>query len=425
MGFWNTLGKITGAISGVGPLLELGGSVVNAISGSNAQKKANETNMAIANQNNQTSIDIANKNNQASIDLQRENNEFNRQQAIDMFNMEANYNSPEQQVARLREAGINPSAFYAGQGQVSTGNENASAPQAASAGVSFQQPNLMTPQVSAIPSIAGGFIGALEQLARIQNIKQNTKKQGAETKNTEAQTNRIVTLLGDELQSLILGNKGEELRNSYQEFENLMQPLYADQRLKETAQRITNLAAEYNNLMATGEVLKAEKALKDIQAVFTDTQNTQLKESTPLILANLRRQGQLIEAQTKTQGSMSYYYDMAGDNQAETAETTAQLRPYEVSIKKIERGIKAMDFQKDYKTFKAEVNAILAELNNRPDISDATKKKLQSDADKARTQADWEEWNQALNTAVQINKGASEWKPLNSVKKPKSKYRNR
>lgn len=423
MGFWNTLGKITGAITGVGPLLELGGSVVNAISGSNAQKKANETNMAIANQNNQTAIDIANKNNQAAIDLQRENNEFNRQQAIDMFNMEANYNSPEQQVARLRQAGINPSAFYGSQGQVSTGNSNVAAPQAASAGVSFQQPNLTTPLVSAIPSIAGGFIGALEQLARIQNIKQNTKKQDAETKNTEAQTNRIVTLLGDELQGLILGNKGEELRNSYQEFENLMQPLYADQRLKETAQRITNLAVEYNNLMATGEVLKAEKALKDIQAVFTDTQNTQLKESTPLILANLRRQGQLIEAQTRTQGSMQYYYDMAGDNQAETAETTAQLRPYEVSIKKIERGIKAMDFQKDYETFRAEVNAILAELNNRPDISDAQKKELQAKADRARTQADWEEWNQALNTVVQINKGASEWKPLNSVKKPKPKNR--
>ena len=98
-----------------GGLFSLGTSLISGISNNAAQKSANQANIAIANQNNQTQREIAAENNQLQVDMMRENNEFSRQMAIDMFNMENQYNSPVEQVKRLAAAGVNP-AVYFGQG---------------------------------------------------------------------------------------------------------------------------------------------------------------------------------------------------------------------------------------------------------------------------------------------------------------------
>lgn len=410
MGFWNTIGKITGAITGAGPLLELGSSVIGAISGSNAQKSANQTNLAIADRNNQTAIDIANKNNQAAIDLQRENNEFNRQQAIDMFNMEANYNSPENQVARLRSAGINPSAFFGANGQISTGNESAAAPQAAAAGVSFQQPNLTTPQVSPIPSIAGGVIGAMEQLARIQNIKSNTGK-------TQAETQEITTLLGDKLRDLIATADGKELQNAYQEFENIMQPLYADNRLRREAMEIANLVADYNNALATNQNIKADTAKKKIETKLAKTNNKLLKQQSPLIISNLQKQGKLIDAQVRTEGTKQAANMANAKYYTELGITENQMREYKKEGARLANELAGYEAQENGALVSQRIETYLKKLKNEGLISDEEYKQAQQqtkyDIERSKDAAYNNTWfMRSLNVIERINNGITQWIPF-------------
>lgn len=89
-----------------------GGNVLSNILGASAQRDANRTNLQIARENNAQAYKIF-----------QEQNQFN----LDMWNKQNAYNLPTEQVKRLLDAGINPSAVF-GAGSTSEAGSLTSAP---------------------------------------------------------------------------------------------------------------------------------------------------------------------------------------------------------------------------------------------------------------------------------------------------------
>ncbi|WGL31466.1 DNA pilot protein [Dipodfec virus UOA04_Rod_1087] len=90
-------------------LIPLAGPVFGAIGsilGANSANKTNETNLQIARETNQANAELA---------------KYNWQQQVGMWNAQNAYNTPSAQMARYREAGLNPNLVY---GQGTNGNSN-------------------------------------------------------------------------------------------------------------------------------------------------------------------------------------------------------------------------------------------------------------------------------------------------------------
>ena len=138
MGFFDNIGK---SLSNFGNSLVsgIGGAVTSGISGMFGNAIGGMVGDLFGFESD------AEKANKLNAQLTRETNEQNyqiwqeqKQHEIDMWNMNNEYNTPEQQVARLREAGLNP--YLAMSGGASAGN-------ATSAPGSGQPPTMQTPQM--------------------------------------------------------------------------------------------------------------------------------------------------------------------------------------------------------------------------------------------------------------------------------------
>lgn len=185
------------------------GSVVNGLINKRNVDKTNKTNLDIAKSTNQTSVDIANSNNALQERLQRENNDFARSVAIEMFNLENEYNSPKAQKLRLLEAGLNPATMY-GDG-ASAGVGDASTPIAQSSGVSPSMPSLQIPQMQVPPSPLNGLFPALESYSKVlSNISDKGLK--------DAETKKISLLMDESLNQAVQQTKSMELQNSINQF---------------------------------------------------------------------------------------------------------------------------------------------------------------------------------------------------------------
>lgn len=111
-----------------------------AKSQADAQKSANETNLQIARETNEANTANTAATNATQIQLQREMNDFNVQQ----WNRNNEYNSPANQMARARAAGINPNVVASDAASVASSPvQQLSTPQ-------LSVPNLVTPQVSPV-----------------------------------------------------------------------------------------------------------------------------------------------------------------------------------------------------------------------------------------------------------------------------------
>lgn len=126
-------------------------------------------------------------------------------QNVDMWKMQTEYNTPENQIARLRSAGVNPALAF-GSGNI-TGNAEA-APELA-----YSEWNPRTPQfdlaspISAAIDTAQATGSALLNAAKLRSENARTIKDLASAGFSDAQTERIWSLLeGDIIQ--------QQLRNS-------------------------------------------------------------------------------------------------------------------------------------------------------------------------------------------------------------------
>lgn len=95
----------------LGAIIAGGASLLGSALGFGSQKKTNKANMELAKYQNE---------------WQTQENEKAYQRSLKMWNVQNEYNSPTQQMARLRSAGLNPNLVY---GSGVTGNSAGSAPQ--------------------------------------------------------------------------------------------------------------------------------------------------------------------------------------------------------------------------------------------------------------------------------------------------------
>lgn len=329
MGLFGDLGK---AIVGGAPtmLTSLGLGLIKGISDNQAQKSANETNLKIADQNNQTSIAIADANRQAQIDMMRENNQFSRDMAIDMFNLENQYNSPVELVKRLEAAGINP-AVYFGQGAGSVANADASSPSSAGSTISPSLPTLTTPNIQAAPPIVSGFIDGLQQLVNMQLTAKQAEKTGVET-------GKLQKFMDEEFQSLVLSNKNQEIKNNADQFQYQMETMFAKAergtRLAHMIQQIYDLGASIQLKAAQGRLADAQSDLAKMEKEFTNSRNTELKLKMAYVVPLMKAQIDLLGAQSEASRASAQESRAQVQLTTQQAERIKEARPVLLEIDK-------------------------------------------------------------------------------------------
>ena len=372
---------------------------------------ANEANRDIAEQNNKTSIQIARENNALQLQSMRESNEFSRKMALDMFDLENAYNRPLEQVKRYQEAGLNPAIMMEGAGAVASGNGDISTPSASPSGISPSMPSLTTPHMEAVPSLATGFIDALNSIAQL-------KLANAEVENKQAQTNEINTLLDAKFKDLTASAESKAAQALYTNTMNDLEKLYgADKRVAE----IKKLVQDATLAQLQGETEKAEKLYKKAQTRLANSQNNQVKESAPFIIANLIEQNKLIKEQQSTEKSkQAAGYASAEESRAAAAQKREQTRITAAEARIIEsteddivygrRLQNAKDFQ-ELGEMAASWVYRFEELRNRKLISDEQVKEAKEAVERAKKENTWFWWSKAIDTVERINNGANKWAP--------------
>ena len=147
---------VGGIISGVGSLLGgLGSSAMN----NKAVQDTNKANMEIA---------------KYQAQWQQQENEKAYQRSLNMWNLQNEYNSPTQQMARIRAAGLNPNLVY---GNGVTGNSAGSTPQ-------YESAKFNAPTMQAYRGWNLGISDAISQFLAYRTAK-------AQVDNMEAQNSLI------------------------------------------------------------------------------------------------------------------------------------------------------------------------------------------------------------------------------------------
>lgn len=147
---------VGGIISGVGSLLGgLGSSAMN----NKAVQDTNKANMEIA---------------KYQAQWQQQENEKAYQRSLNMWNLQNEYNSPTQQMARIRAAGLNPNLVY---GNGVTGNSAGSTPQ-------YESAKFNAPTMQAYRGWNLGISDAISQFLAYRTVK-------AQVDNMEAQNGLI------------------------------------------------------------------------------------------------------------------------------------------------------------------------------------------------------------------------------------------
>lgn len=311
------------------------GSVFGGVGSAIAQDSANETNLQIARETNQTSKDIAAANNANQEKLLRQNNLYNAAESqkawdrsVQMFNMENQYNSPIEQLKRYQEAGINPGVAFGGSlGSASSAAASGNVPAAATAGssgVSPSMPSLVAPTMMPV-NFATGILDGMEKFA-------NTYKTIAEANKTGKEVKWFDDRARAEIDKLFKDAKVQEsvanlnaIQKNWNEFKYALDVMYSGSErqlgVKETIKRIDNLGVQYYNACLTGENIKADSLLKNMQSLLTSQEAKNLKDQLPYLIANLQETNKLLKAQQATESSkQAANYASADDSRASAAE---------------------------------------------------------------------------------------------------------
>lgn len=146
------------AIATLAPIIGAGANLLSGILGQGSQRRQNKINQR-----------NAEKMFQWEVNANREN-----------WRMQNEYNSPQQQMQRLKEAGLNPNLVY-GNGAVATGGQISSASGRATQG--------QAPQIE-LGGIVSGYLDSEAKRIQIDNLKEVQKNLQTERTLKEAQTNK-------------------------------------------------------------------------------------------------------------------------------------------------------------------------------------------------------------------------------------------
>lgn len=232
------------------------------------------------------------------------------QRQVEFWNMQNQYNRPSAQVARLKEAGLNPALAYGQGGNVSnTAGQLSNVPKA-----DYQNQNWINFQSS---------LGMLQQISELKNTEKQRDVMDAQIKNLlanagnrDAGTDQIRTYIGlmemqkrtEDLKQkgMISANIAQDLQNELLAVELFYKDATEDAKLRELNSRVDKIISE-NNLNAeqakavrqsisesrarinkiTSDigVNDADISLKNSQLGFTEAQTKYVSEQTRLYAA--------------------------------------------------------------------------------------------------------------------------------------------
>lgn len=353
----------------IGSGLSSVGSGISALIQSNAMKKANEQNVAMQRETNEL-----------QYRMMQEQNEWNRQQAIDMFNLEASYNSPIKQMQRLKEAGINPAVAFGQNLATSAGNSNASTP--AAVGV----PTPQAPHVSPVPSPIAGVSEAITSnivgLAQAIGSVSNAKRQDAET-------DRINALLKSEMDRLQAEAEGQRIVNSINEIQKEMNEwkytLDIQYSERERVATIKNLVSQYELNIAKKETEAADALLKKIQEKLSSKEYEILQEKAPLLIQELREQIELLREKQSTEKAYQNQANASARLSSAQASTVNALRDSQVRLSHAD----AQTREKEYALFLNTYENMMTQSDIMTDIQRQTLESLGEQLEAARRSNDW------------------------------------
>lgn len=362
----------------VSKVAEGGLSLLGSLFGAHSQRKStqdtNAQNLQIARETNANQLAIARENNAMQFDAMREQNAFNRQQAIDMFNLEAAYNDPSAQKARLIAAGLNPATMYGGSATAASGNVDASVPSASGSGISPSNPSLTAAHMETPPGVMQALFGNLQSFTQSMLNLSNSKLSNAEK-------DRIKLLMNSELQSIISSTKSTEAQTEYQNLQTQFERLFGSaKRGSEVQKNIQEAHKLYEEAMlaaAKGETEKTQQWLNQADEVLKKAQTSTVLEQLPFIRSTAIRTAALLEEQINTQKSIqSANYASAALSSAEAAAVPDRLQ---AEIKKFSSEVDRNDAEKLLTDVKREIeninkdarNAALKMLLNELSVNDA------------------------------------------------------
>ena len=163
----------------IGAIIAGGASLLGSALGFGSQKKTNKANMELAKYQNE---------------WQSQENEKAYQRNLQMWNLQNEYNSPTQQMARLRSAGLNPNLVY---GSGVTGNSAGSTPQYQPADIKRAELSPYRGWNQGLTDAVSNFLAFRSNRAQVENmeaqnslIRQQTATEATRQANIAASTAR-------------------------------------------------------------------------------------------------------------------------------------------------------------------------------------------------------------------------------------------
>ena len=277
-----------------------GAQIINGVIGAGNTSSSNKTNLKIAQMNNES-----------MLQANRENNAWNRDTAIEMFNLENAYNDPSSVKARLEAAGLNPSVVMGQNNPMVQGSVDT--PQAQPV-PSFQQA-----QVTPVPSPFIGLFDAIEKYSSaISNIS------SAKHKDVEAKV--ALEKLQPEIDKIWSEVNMNNAQAAYQNCQKALSEFKAPFEVKLMIANAALSASKGQEAQANVELLKAERLL-------TNSKNKQLKLQMPYIVQQARESINLMQAQKAS----AYASANLSNAQAKTEDVMRNFRVLEsnADIKRI------------------------------------------------------------------------------------------
>ena len=172
-------------------LIGAGASVFGNIVGANSQKKANETNLKIAQMNNEWSEKMMQK----QMDYNTE-----------MWNKQNEYNDPSAQVERLTKAGVNPALALS---IISTGSASAAS-----------SPSLPSPSQTQVQPYRYDFSGLGEAVTTALRVQNETKQADAVARFTNMQADYYGAMAMANINKMASETKFNDAKTFYQRLQN-------------------------------------------------------------------------------------------------------------------------------------------------------------------------------------------------------------
>lgn len=263
-------------------------------------------------------------------ELMKEQSDMNMSNAEYLFNLENNYNHPLAMMQRELSAGMNPYAVASENGAGRSVPADAATPEVSQSGVSIPAPE----------NPFGGIGSVLQSAASAMEILSKKKGQDLQNQYTEDTMETLVEQAAANLRGTILENQFKKIQNDFE-------PLVKKYGLQtEYARGLELLSQKDLNYQKIYETFENALNLAESRAK-TREERLSIQEQRPLILANLRKEGTLLDEKANTErtaqglnNAKAFEAIQSGNYSKALATTADAMRDLQVS------GMEAEQYQK-------------------------------------------------------------------------------